>query len=197
MVKIDDLPSSEYGFMINGQGEYYQDASSIIMDKYINTISVVSRVYRELKYDIPVKVYTGFNNELLKTSLLLEAENADLYDDQGKLLSQQEKEELPTKEKPYISNKGTDIKGTECSGGAALRNISKGMKVDFSFVSSKDVTTNINLKICQRKTASNFDDGYKMTINGNLFLTNAIVPQGDGYFTPYTVELKDISLKKV
>lgn len=196
VVKIDDLPSSEYGFMINGQGEYYQDASSIIMDKYINTISVVSRVYRELKYDISVKVYTGFNNELLKTSLLLEAENADLYDDQGKLLSQQEKEELPTKEKPYISNKGTDIKGTECSGGAALRNISKGMKVDFSFVSSKDVTTNINLKICQRKTASNFDDGYKMTINGNLFLTNAIVPQGDGYFTPYTVELKDISLKK-
>ena len=196
VVKIDDLPSSEYGFMINGQGEYYQDASSIIMDKYINTISVVSRVYRELKYDISVKVYTGFNNELLKTSLLLEAENADLYDDQGKLLSQQEKEELPTKEKPYISNKGTDIKGTECSGGAALRNISKGMKVDFRFVSSKDVTTNINLKICQRKTASNFDDGYKMTINGNLFLTNAIVPQGDGYFTPYTVELKDISLKK-
>ena len=112
------------------------------------------------------------------------------------MLTQEEKETLPTIEKPYISNKGTDIKGTECSGGAALRNISKGMKVDFRFVSSKDVTTNINLKICQRKTTSNFDDGYKMTINDNLFLTNAIVPQGDGFFTPYTVELKDISLKK-
>ena len=36
------------------------------MDKYINTISVVSRVYRELKYDIPVKVSINEAVELAK-----------------------------------------------------------------------------------------------------------------------------------
>lgn len=196
VVKIDDLPASEYGFMVNGEGDYYQDASSIIMSKEVESVSVVSRVYRDLKYDIPVNVYGGINENHLKPTLLIEAENANLYDATGKLLTQEEKETLPTKENPYISNKGSDINGTECSGGAALRNISSGMKIDFKFVSSKNITTNINLKICQRKKASNFDDGYKMTINDNLFLTNAIVPQGDGSFTPYTVELKDISLKR-
>lgn len=196
IVKIEDLPASEYGFMANGEGEYYQEASSIIMSKEITSVSVVSRVYRELKYDIPVSVYGGINNEVLKPSLLIEAENADLYDATGKLLTQEEKETLPTKEKPYISNKGSDINGTECSGGAALRNISSGMKIDFKFVSSKNITTNINLKICKRKTASSFDDGYKMLVNGNLYLTNVMVPQGDGYFTPYTIELKDVSLKR-
>lgn len=196
LVKIEDLPASEYGFMANGDGEYYQDASSIIMNKDITSVSVVSRVYRELKYDIPVNVYGEIKDELLKPSLLMEAENADLYDAEGKLLTQEEKETLPTAEKPYISNKGSDIKGTDCSGEAALRNISKGMKIDFKFVSSKNITTNINLKVCQRTSASNFDDGYKMTINGNTYLTNAIVPKGVGYFTPYTIELKDIPLQR-
>ena len=196
VVKIDDLPASEYGFMVNGEGDYYQDASSIIMSKEVKSVSVVSRVYRDLKYDIPVNVYGGINENQLKPTLLMEAENANLYDDKGKLLTQEEKETLPTKEKPYISNKGSDIEGTECSGGAALRNFSSGMKIDFKFVSSKNITTNINLKICQRKTASSFDDGYKMLVNENLYLTNAIVPKGNGYYTPYTIELKDVSLKR-
>lgn len=196
LVNIKNLPASEYGFMVNGQGEYYQDASSITMTTDVKSISVVSRVYRELRCDLPVNVYGAIDESKLSSTILMEAENADLYDNSGNLLTQEDKETKPTAEKPYLSNKGTDIKGQDCSGGAALRNISSGMKVEFNFVSSTTTTVDLNLMICQRNKASNFDDGYKMMINGNLVLTNHIVPAGDGYFTPYTINLKDIKLKR-
>lgn len=196
LVNIKDLPASEYGFMINGEGEYYQDASEITMTKEVESISVVSRVYRELKCDLPVSVYGAIDTSKLSSSALIEAEDADLYNANGELLTQEQKETLPTAEKPYLSNKGTDIKGEECSGQAALRNISSGMRVEFNFVSSETTTATLNLKICQRKTESNFDTGYKMTINGNLVLTNHVVPNGTGYFTPYTITLNEVALQR-
>lgn len=193
LVNIKNLPASEYGFMVNGKGEYYQDASLITMTTDVKSISVVSRVYRELKCDLPVNVYGLIDESKLSSTILMEAENADLYDASGKLLTQEDKETKPTAEKPYLSNKGSDIKGQDCSGGAALRNISSGMKVEFNFVSSTTTTVDLNLMICQRTQASNFDDGYKMMINGNLVLTEHVVPAGTGYFTPYTINLKDPS----
>ena len=70
------------------------------------------------------------------------------------------------------------------------------MRVEFNFVSSETTTATLNLKICQRTTESNFDTGYKMTINGNLVLTNHVVPKGNGYFTPYTITLNEVALQR-
>lgn len=196
LVNIKDLPASEYGFMINGEGEYYQDASMITMTKDIKSVSIVSRVYQELKYDLPVSVYGAIDESKLASSTLIEAENADLYSSNGELLTQEQKETLPTAEKPYLSNKGTDIKGQDCSGGAALRNISSGMRVEFNFVSSESTTIKLNIMICKRNSASNFDTGYKMTVNGNTIITNHTVPAGSGYFTPYTITLDAIAVQR-
>ena len=196
IVNIKKLPASEYGFMVNGEGNYYQDASMITMTKDVKNISVVSRVYQELKYDLPVNVYGAIDESKLTSSTLIEAENADLYNSNGELLTQEQKETLPTAEKPYLSNKGTDIKGQDCSGGAALRNISSGMRVEFNFVSSMTTTAKLDIMICQRNAAASFDSGYKMTVNGNLVLTNHTVPAGSGYFTPYTITLEEVQLQR-
>lgn len=55
----DTLYADEYGFMVNGEGEVYLDASEIIMTKDVTTISVVWVEYPNIKSDISVKVGTG------------------------------------------------------------------------------------------------------------------------------------------
>lgn len=196
IVNIDDLPASEYGFMINDSDEYYQDASSITMSGLVKSVSLVSRVYRNLKTELPVSVYKLSPSATFASSLLMEAETADLYAADGTLLSEEDKATLPNTSKPYRSDKGEITDGAECSGGAAIRNFSSGMKFEFQFVSSKAIDLALSIKACLRPASVNFDDGYSITVNGQSLLTEAVIPGGTGYYTPYTLPDVTISAQK-
>ena len=132
------------------------------------------------------------------SELLLEAEAAELYTAEGKLLTDEEKRILPDTKKPYISSAGSTVAGTDCSGGAALRNFSSGMKVIFKFNSEVEKEVDFIILTCKRPDDANFDTGYVITVNSTTIKTNATVP-GLGkkeYFTPYTLPAVKITLKK-
>ena len=81
MVIIDELPESEYGFKVNGQGDIYVNPGDITLSKEVDTIDVVSVVYPNIKTTIDVTVLSGINNEKLTNSILFEAESANIYKD--------------------------------------------------------------------------------------------------------------------
>ena len=49
IVNIDDLPGSEYGFSINGEGKIFDEASSITITEDVHSIAVVSKNILALK----------------------------------------------------------------------------------------------------------------------------------------------------
>lgn len=55
-VKIDNLPRSEFAFMVNGTGTVYENPSDIIIGADVEYVSVVSTYYTNLKTDIPITV---------------------------------------------------------------------------------------------------------------------------------------------
>lgn len=197
IINIDDLPADQYGFLVNGEGDIVLDASSIVMDSSVKTIAVASTVYPTIKAVVNVTV-VDFDKSALSSSLLLEAENAELYDGAGNLVSAEQKKVLPNENKPYVSSEGAEKKGFDCSGGACLRNITQGMQVRFSFVCDKDVEADFAVLICKRPSNASFDSGYTITVNGVSYATGATVP-GDaagGYFVPYRIDGLKITLKK-
>lgn len=197
IINIDNLPADQYGFLVNGEGNIVLDASSIVMDPSVKTIAVASTVYPTIKAVVNVTV-VSFDESALSSSLLLEAENAELYDGSGKLISAEQKKVLPNENKPYVSNEGTDKTGLDCSGGACLRNLTQGMQVRFSFVCNKDVEVDFSVLTCKRPSNASFDSGYTITVNGASYTTNATIPADadGGYFVPYRIDGLKLTLKK-
>lgn len=185
VVKVDDLPAQEYGFKVNGDGDIIYDPAQIIVTKDVHTIDIVSKQYPDVTLPLDITVYGGIDTSKLAQSVTLEAENADLYTSGGELLSQEDKKVLPDTNKPYLSNEGDTKDGLSCSGGACIRNFSVGMKMDFIFASAVSGTYDLTIKCCSRPSATAFDSGVTMTVNGNKQQTGVTVPAGDGYFTPY------------
>ena len=195
VVKIEKLPASEYGFLINGKGDVIDEAEQSTMTKDIKSVSVVSKYYPDLKVNIPVNVVSTDGIEF-KQSLLLEAESAKLYKD-NKLISEEDKLVLPETDKPYNSSAGTPA-GTECSGGACLRNFqSSNMRVEFEIISTEEVEVSFVIKYCMRRDGKTFGEYYKVKLNGREDKTIAAIKTevGEDYFTP--ADLQTVTLKLV
>ena len=197
-VKIPKLPATEYGFKVNGEGEFISEPEQITMTKDVKTVRLVSKLYQNIGKDIEVTVVDKPDVGKLTDKVLIEAENAELYTADGKLLTEEEKRTLPNADKPYISSAGSTVAGTDCSGGAALRNFSSGMKIQFKVYSEVNQEVDFTILACQRPKSANFDAGYVITVNSTEIKTGATVP-GLGkkdYFTPYTLPAVKITLKK-
>lgn len=198
MVKIDDLPQSEYGFKPNGEGDFILDPSEITMDQSIKTVEVVSRVYPDIFTEIPVNVLGEIDQNKLTNELLMEAEECNLYQD-GKLLTQEEKETLPQANNPFLSNKGSVEEGRvkelpDASGGVVLRNFNNlNMKMEYVFVSTEDTTLDLEIMICKRPDANKkMKDNYDVKLNDKTVddIANLDLPQGPRgqYFDSYKFE---------
>ena len=197
IINIDDLPADQYGFLVNGEGEMILDGASIVMDSSVKTIAVASTVYPTVRVSLSVTV-VSFDQADFVSTLTVEAENAELYDAAGKIVSFEQKKTLPNENKPYVSSEGTDKTGLSCSGGACLRNLTQGMQVRFSFVCNADVEVDFSVLTCKRPSNASFDGGYSIDVNGEAYFTKATVP-GDtdgGYFVPYKIEGLRLTLKK-
>lgn len=190
VVKVDKLPDPEYGFMINGEGKIYYDPAEVIVTKDVQNVSIVSKQYPDIKLPLEVDVYASLDEAQLADSITMEAEAANLYDTKGGLLTEEQKKTLPNTEKPYLSNAGSTIAGTDCSGGACIRNFSKGMKMEFSFASAISGRMNLTIMACSRPSDTAFDSGVTMTVNGETIRTGATVPGASGYFTPYQFQVE-------
>lgn len=193
IINIAKLPASEYGFLVNGEGDYIDDPSTITMDETVKKITLVSRAYPNLTTDLSVEVIDGYIDEAkLTNELLIEAEDTDLYSAGGTLLTAEEKASLPDASKPYLSNVSTseaNIKGENCSGGACIRNFANGMRFEFRFVSNEETEVNLEIHVCKRPNSAHlFDGGYVTKLNGEEIKTNATVPAGPAgdYFDPYS-----------
>ncbi len=195
VVKIDKLPASEYGFLVNGQGDVIDEANEITMTDDITSVSVVSKYYPDLKVNIPVNVISTEGIEF-KQSLLLEAENAKLYKDK-ELIKEEDKLVLPEADKPYNSSAGVPA-GEECSNGACLRNFqASNMRVEFEIVCSEEVEVSFIIKYCMRPESKAFGEYYKVKLNGreNTTVAGVKTAVGTGYFTP--ADLATVTLKLV
>ena len=198
MVIIDELPESEYGFMVNGTGDIYENPSDIILTKDTDTIDVVSVVYPNIKTTIDVSVLSGINSEKLTNSILFEAETANVYKD-NTLLSQEDLETKPNAEKPYISSKGTSPDGLSCSGGACLRNFqTNNMRVEFIIVASEETEASLTIGCCKRKESVTFGSWYKVDLNGSTIkdVESQTMPTGTGYFEPHTLNTVTVNLAR-
>ena len=198
MVIIDELPESEYGFKVNGEGDVYLNPADIILSKDVDTIDVVSVVYPNIKSTIDVNVLSGINSEKLSNSILFEAETANIYKDDV-LLTQEDLETKPALDKPYLSNKGTSPDGLSCSGGACLRNFqTNNMKVEFIIVSNEDTRASLTVGCCKRKESVTFETWYKVDLNGAPIndVGSQTMPVGTGYFEPHTLNSVDIRLSR-
>ena len=191
VINIKRLPASEYGFLVNGEGDYIDNPSDIVMDLNVNKITLVSRVYRNLQYDLPITVTDGYvDSTKLTNKVTIEAEDANLYNSSGKLLTDEEKRTLPDADKPYISNVGSsgNIKGENCSGGACIRNFAAGMKIEFEVVCSETTNVLLEIHICKRPgNVASFDGGFVTKLNGVVLTTGQSIPEGPAgdYFDPY------------
>lgn len=201
IVKIERLPASEFGFLVNGTGEYYSDPADIEMTLDVQSVSVVSRVYRNLGIEIPVKVVAPVSADKLSSELLFEAEDANIYQD-GKLLTYEDLTTKPASDKPFFSNAGTAPQdGSLLSGGVCLRNFqSLNMKVEFEIVCNEEAEVEFEILLCMRNKAVNFPDSYILTVNGEgIPAINAMSIPADpagGYFAPYTTQTVTIKLNR-
>ena len=196
IVNIDDLPGSEYGFSINGEGKIFDEASSITITEDVRSIAVVSKKYPSIKAIIEITVAKAPKQESLVTQLLCEAENAKLYQD-NILLTNEDKATKPDTEKPFNSSKGLITDGELCSGGAVLRNFqSRNMKVEFEFISLETTQINLLIMCCKRPTSQVFGENYLVTVNGKTVpeIDSQVVPAGSGYFEQYSLEAVTINV---
>ncbi len=199
MVKVENLPATEYGFQINGEGEIYEEPSDITLTADVKSISVVSVVYPDIKVSIPVSVLGNVDTSKLTNEVLLEAEDMDLYDTASNLLSYEDKCTLPTAEKPYISSEGEAPSGLDCSGGACLRNFSVGMKLVVTVVCSEATEADLTVLCCMRPAAGTFASFFDATFNGEHIaaLDNQNIPgAGSGYYTMHTMNTVKVQLSR-
>lgn len=199
VVKISDLAADDYGFQVNGEGEIFDEASSITMTTDITSVSVVSKVYPNLKINLPVSVIS-FDGFEMKSSLTLEAENAKFYLN-NVLLTREEMSTQPNADKPFISSAGTTIAGGACSGGACLRNIATlSCRVEFEVACKETTDVQMNIMVCKRTTAATFGSWFTVTLDGtqvsaaSSLSIPARVSGEDNYFTPYTTETITLTL---
>ena len=198
VVRVDNLPAPEYGFMVNGQGDIIYEPDQITMTQDVKTIDVVSKVYPDVRETIDVSVYGALDADKLTDTVKIEAEDADLYRD-GKLLTQEEKATQPSAESPFFANVGNPGTGYDpelLSGGNCLRNFQKNdMRVDFMIASSENATVELTISVCMRTSAQTFGSCYAFELNGQTVTAadNINVPKGSGFFTPYDIKI-DIEL---
>ncbi|HBE99365.1 MAG TPA: hypothetical protein DDW18_05015, partial [Firmicutes bacterium] len=86
----EDVSSSETHKYTTVYSEFVLDPAEIIMEKNMGTVYLVSKRYSDLRYPLSTKVYSALTEENLTNNVTLEAESADLYQD-DKLLSYEEK----------------------------------------------------------------------------------------------------------
>lgn len=200
VVKDENLPAEDYGFQINGDGEIYDDPSEVILTQEVTSVCVVSKTYPDIKVSIPVTVLEESGNGELLSEILIEAEDADLYDASGNLLSYDDKCTMPDGEKPYISSEGSSPAGESCSGGACLRNFKGGMRLEVTIVSTEDVKADLTVLCCMRPASGAFSSFFNATFNGeslSALLGQTIPAAGTGkYFEPYTMTSVQVSLKR-
>lgn len=178
--------------------EFYLNAEDITMAPK-TTICLASKRYQDLTLELDTDVIDGYIDETkLSNSVTIEAENSDVYQDDV-LLTREQLQTLPDGNKPFLSNYGTSTDGKSCSGGACLRSFNKNnMAVDFEIVSSQSITVELTTLICLRPDADFFTNYFKVSLNGqdiNAF-EGIEVPQGSGYYTPYTMPSVQIELQK-
>ena len=198
VVLIDELPSSEYGFQVNGTGDIIDNPSDIVLTKEVTSIDVVSVVYTHIKTSIDVVVMNELDTTKLTNSILYEAENANIYK-AGQLLTEEQLKTEPNTEKPYLSNEGSVVDGTSCSGGACLRNFqSTNMRVEFIIASSVETEATFTIGCCLRKEVATLGDWYKVTVNDETVADaeSQSIPMGTGYFEPHTLNAIKIKLAR-
>ena len=100
LIIVEDLEKEKYGFQINGEGELISDSSSIVIDKTITKIDVVSIDYPTIKTTLNVNVVGSIDSTKLSNELLLEAEKANLYQN-DQLLDEAAKKSKPSADKPF------------------------------------------------------------------------------------------------
>lgn len=235
LVKIDDLPGPEYGFVVRKEipvesevveapeqsaneeqtsdeviepvqpevkveeSEFYLDASSIVMHEDMGDIYLVSKRYRNLEVKLDTEVMGTLDESKLSTSLVMEAENALIYQNDV-LLSREDLKTKPASDKPFLSNEGTapltEDQAAGLSGNACLRNFQKlRMTVEFELVSVKEAMVDLVIDYCLRPSASQFGSWYEVTVNGTKYeeIDNQECPAGTGYYTP--AKLSPVSIK--
>ena len=161
LVRIDDLPAYEYGFLINGEGAIIEDPSSIEMTTDITHITVVSIDYPDLQVDIPVKVIGELDSSKLANSLVLEAESAKIYQN-GVLLTQNDLETLPNPKQPYSGIAGSDpakdpVADGSWSGGNIIRNLEgNNMEIRMEILCEEECDVQLEVMVCMRRDSRTF-----------------------------------------
>ncbi len=180
--------------------EFYLNAEDITMTPNMGTICLASKRYQDLTLELDTSVVNGYIDESkLSNTVLLEAENQDVYKDDV-LLTREQLATMPDNNKPFLSSEGQTIDGKDCSGGACLRSFNtNNMKVDFEIVTSQAATVNLTMLVCQRPQGDVFSNYFKVSLNGSEVdvLDDIEVPgAGSGYYTPYTMPSVQIELQK-
>ena len=191
IIMVEDLPSNEYGFLINGSGDIVLDANRIVISPEIKTIDIVSVNYPMITHTLDINVLGDIDTSKLSARLILEAEtDADVYRG-GNLLTREQLASQPDKDKPFISNEGETIAGTDCSGGACLRNFqSNDMRIEYKIISYEEINVKLTVMVCKRNKQGVFNNWFIPKINGEEItdVSNQVIPAGSGYFTPYSLE---------
>lgn len=199
IVKDEDLHPKYYGFRINGEGKVYDKPSEVIMNSDVKFVSVTHKKYTSLHIDVPVKVYSSFDESRLTDVFTYEAEDADLYKDEV-LLSAEDKKSLPDVVEPFISSVGT-VKGENCSGGACLRSFkSNEMRVVFEFFCKESTQAELTVVICKRPNESKkLSAYYDFTLNGEEVedISGASIEQASSknYFESFEIKAT-VNLKR-
>jgi hypothetical protein len=205
LVRVDDLPPYEYGFLINGEGAIIEDPSEIVMTTDITKISVVSIDYPDLRVDIPVNVISELDASKLVNNLVLEAESAKIYQN-GVLLSKNDMETLPNPKQPYSGIAGSDpakdpVAEGSWSGGNILRNLEgNDMEVRMEILAAEECDVQLEIVVCMRRDSKTFGEYYAFTLNGEHIeaLDNSIIPKdpANGYYATYTIPAVTVHLDK-
>ncbi len=195
----EDVSSSETHKYTTVYSEFVLDPAEIIMEKNMGTVYLVSKRYSDLRYPLSTKVYSALTEENLTNDVTLEAESADLYQD-DKLLSYEEKVS-----KSLLSNVGnnplSEEQAAKLSQGACLRNFNaNNMKVDFIVPASKDCEVTIEVDFCARPKGGLFSSFFQVSVNDEACepINNQNVPDGEAkqYFNPAKLTPVAISLKE-
>jgi hypothetical protein len=205
LVRVDDLPSYEYGFLINGEGTIIVDPSEIVMTPDIEKITVVSIDYPDLQVDIPVNVISELDSSKLVNNLVLEAESAKIYQN-GVLLSNKDLETLPNPKQPYSGIAGSDpakdpVAEGSWSGGNILRSLEgNNMEIRMEILAAEECDVQLEIVVCMCRDPRVFGEYFAFTVNGERIsaLDNSAIPKdpAKGYYATYTIPAVTVHLDK-